>query len=330
MDTIMKCKFGSELYGTNTKDSDTDIKGVFLPTIEQIFLGRIPKTIQENTKTTNETKNTKEDIDIELFSLHYFIKLACEGQTVALDMLHCPNNMLIETSTIWGRIVENREKFYTKNLKAFVGYARTQAARYGIRGSRLNDAKRVVDFLDKIRQVEIAHCDRLNSFYYKLSDVWKDLPEGEHIFKHEDKTPKIYEVCGKKIQETVKIEYALNIVDRFYKQYGERAKQAANNEGIDWKAVSHAVRAAMQVKELLTENTITFPLKEAELVKEIKQGRLDYITKVAPVLEGLMEEVEILSKNSALPEKADRKFWDNFIFSVYLEIVSDFVKKVLK
>ena len=301
--TIVKMLFGSHLYGTNTTDSDMDYKGIFLPTKEQVFLGKIPKSYNNAKKKAEGEKNTADDIDIEIYSLHYFIKLACEGQTVALDMLHAPADMILEKSDIWDAIVVNREKFYTKNLKAFVGYARKQASRYGIRGGRINAAQSVVNHLKD---------------YYpdtKMSDAWDWLPIIEHCYMIEDNPQGIrqYQVCGKIIQETVRVGYVLDILEKFLNVYGERAKLAAENKGIDFKAVSHALRAAYQVKELLTENTITFPLKEASFLKEVKQGKLDYLTEVAPKLESLMDEVEILSENSTLPAKPDRKFWDQFI-----------------
>ncbi len=151
MNKIVVLKFGSHLYGTNTKDSDRDIKGIFMPTKEQIFLGKIPKTLPDEPKRKKAQgeKNTADDVDTEIYSLHYFIKLACEGQTVALDMLHAPRNMLLKTSEIWEDIVANREKFYTKNLKAFVGYARKQAAKYGIRSGRLSNLRKVISVLEK-------------------------------------------------------------------------------------------------------------------------------------------------------------------------------------
>ena len=85
---------------------------------------------------------------------------------------------------------------------------------------------------------------------------------------------------------------------------------AAENKNIDWNAVSHALRAAYQTREILTENNITYPLKTAPFLMKVKQGELDYLTEVAPVLGALMEEVEALSLRSTLPEEVDRKFWD--------------------
>ena len=306
MGTIVKLQFGSHLYGTNTPESDMDYKGVFLPTIDEVFLNRVPKSINMNTKKNDSEKNTKDDIDFEIYSLHYFIQLACEGQTVALDMLHAPDSMTLETSDIWKEIVKNRHRFYTKNLKAFIGYARKQAAKYGIKGSRLNAAKEMMDLLASTSEEK------------RISDIWDKLPIGEHIHIIEPNPHNIeqVQVCGRIIQATSRVKYALEIVKTFYDNYGARAKKAAKNENIDWKAVSHAIRAAYQLEEVLEDGTITFPLKEAKYVKQVKMGNLDYQTNVAVRLESLMDEVESLSLKSDLPEKVNRSFWDDFIINV--------------
>lgn len=306
MNTIVRMHFGSHLYGTASPNSDHDFKGVFMPSAEQVLLGRIPKSMSNNTKKDSSQKNSPDDVDTEMYSLHYFIHLACEGETVALDMLHAPNNMIQVGSHIWDLIVAERHRFYTKNLKAFVGYARRQASKYGIKGSRLNDAKRVLTFLEGLGDG------------YQLREVWDDLPEGEHIFRHSPDANgvRMYEVCGRKIGETTSSEYAGFIVRNFYSNYGARAKQAAANQGIDWKAVSHALRAAYQVKEILTEGKITFPLKEADYLRQVKQGQHHYLNEVAPRLEWLMDEVESLAAKSTLPESCDRKWWDRWLRGV--------------
>jgi hypothetical protein len=72
----------------------------------------------------------------------------------------------------------------------------------------------------------------------------------------------------------------------------------------------------MQVKEILSEGTITFPLKECDYLRKVKVGELDYLSDVAPKLEGLMDELEVLASNSTLPESVDREFWDDFIVEV--------------
>ncbi len=302
MRIIVKMKFGAHLYGTATPESDVDYKGIFLPSKEEILLGRVPKSYNYSTGK-DQSRNTKDDIDIELYSLHYFIKLACDGQTVAMDMLHAPDNMILQKSTIWDAIIKNRKKFYTKNLKSFIDYARRQASKYGIKGSRINATLQVLELLKN------------ENPSLKMRAVWDQLPRIEHCY---DVAPdpngmKQYQVCGKSFQESAKIEYVIPILEKFYNEYGRRAKLAAKNKNIDWKAVSHALRAAYQTKEILTQNTITFPLRSADFLKKVKQGQLDYLSEVGPTLETLMEEVERLALASNLPKTVDRKFWDQFI-----------------
>jgi hypothetical protein len=149
----------------------------------------------------------------------------------------------------------------------------------------------------------------------KMRAVWNQLPRVEHCH---DVAPdpngmRQYQVCGKSFQESATIGYAIPILEKFYNDYGHRAKLAAENKNIDWKAVSHALRAAYQTKEILTENTINFPLRTADFLIKVKQGKLDYLTEVGPALETLMEEVESLALISKLPETVDQKFWDQFI-----------------
>ncbi len=150
MQVIVKMVFGSHLYGTSTSESDMDYKGVFLPCKKDILLGRIPQSCHLSTGD-DFSRNTSHDIDIEFYSLHYFIKLACQGQTVAMDMLHAPEVMILENSLIWQTIVKNRERFYSKNLKAFIRYARSQASKYGVKGSRMNA---VNQFLALLKQFD--------------------------------------------------------------------------------------------------------------------------------------------------------------------------------
>ena len=152
----------------------------------------------------------------------------------------------------------------------------------------------------------------------RLSDIWDKLPDLEHTHKYFDEKIqlRIYEVCGKKFQETTPILNVIDCLNRYYDNYGQRARDAKENKNLDWKAVSHAIRAAYQLKEILEDNTITFPLKEADYVKQVKTGELDYQTDVAVRLESLMDEVESLSLKSDLPEKVNRSFWDDFIINV--------------
>ncbi len=149
-----------------------------------------------------------------------------------------------------------------------------------------------------------------------MREIWDKLPRMEHCY---DVAPnpngiRQFQVCGKFFQESATIGYVIPILNNFYNEYGRRTKLASENKNVDWKAVSHALRAAYQTKEILSKNTINFPLKNGSFLMKVKQGKLDYLTEVGPVLESLMEEVEKLAMESQLPEKVDKTFWDKFIY----------------
>ena len=139
------CKFGSHLYGINTEDSDLDLKGIFLPSERQCLLGKISKSINYSS-CSKDAKNVRNDIDIQLWSLQYFLQLVQKGETNAIDLLYSatyPEMVLYETSSIKS-IFHNHDKLYNvKDCNAYFGYALGQAKKYGIKGSRLHKIKEV-------------------------------------------------------------------------------------------------------------------------------------------------------------------------------------------
>jgi len=309
MESIVRMTFGSYLYGTNTPSSDVDYKGVFMPEVNDILLQRVPHSIAENTKKDDTKKSTKDDVDSEMYSLNHFVHLACQGETVALDMLHAPVSAWMTHSDIWANLVAQRERFYTKNLKAFVGYARKQAAKYGVKGSRLAEAKRALAFL---KTTPLA----------TIEEVWSLLPEGEYCRRvYNDEGPLYYEVCGKKMSRGARCGTYLPMMELFVARYGERAKQAETNEGIDWKAVSHAFRAAYQVKHILVDGGYTYPLPETEWIVNVKSGQMNFVKEVAPRLDELIDELEGLTARSTLPETVDRDYWGNWLSETLLTSV---------
>lgn len=313
MKIMFKCIYGSHLYGTNIVTSDKDYKGIFMPEIKNLILQNVAKSFNSTTSKNNIEKNTKDDVDCEIYSLHYFIKLALDGQTVALDMIHCPKEKTIITSEIWEFIKKNRAKFYTKNLKSYLGYCRTQASKYGIKGSRLRDCKIVLDFFNDNSKKGLF-----------VKDVWDLLPVGENISKYnydnctqDDK--RVYDVCSRKIMATCPIDKAIDTVYKFHKAYGERAKIAELSQGIDWKAIMHAFRAGFQLKEILKIGDLKYPLKDFEFLKKIRMGSFHYKNDgIGTMLDNLIEEIKELSDKSNLPEKSDKTFWEKWIISLYV------------
>ena len=319
----MKCLFGSHLYGLQTENSDKDYKGIYLPERDNLLLGNYAKHISESTGD-DKSKNTKDDVDCEIFSLPYFIELACKGETVALDMLHanknlapCVNDWYGKLDNIWDDLKANRKMFYTKDMKSYIGYARKQANKYGIKGSRMEAVEKVINF------VSFSYNDEQRNTL-KIRDVIRKLPESEFVkvykmldTKQGDLT--FYEVCGRKYQDTMTIEQLRVHCQGIYDEYGDRAKLAKMDSGVDWKAVSHALRASYQMLHILEDGDFEYPLPESEFLLACKTGQLNFVNEVQPELDNLITKVEKLSKESDLPKKVDRNYWDNWLLEVYRE-----------
>ncbi|QCQ57076.1 thioredoxin [Escherichia phage vB_EcoM_Nami] len=329
MKTVMKSYFGSHLYGTSTPESDVDFKEIFVPPARDILIGNVKEHMSKNTNNTS-SKNTKDDIDHELYSLKYFFKLAADGETVALDMLHTPPELVVKSDLpdVWKFIQDNRSRFYTTNMKAYLGYVRKQASKYGVKGSRLAALRNVLKVVNQIpdQWVDYREDGTQGQRRTKIVDIKHRLPENEFcewVFHNHEKTgpQTFYTVLGRKYQTTlslIELKQSLNKLDA---EYGERARKAEANEGIDWKALSHAYRAGYQLMEIYQTGDLAFPLREASIIKLIKAGELPF-KEVQELLEDTVDLVEVLAIQAAkngMPDKVDMKFWDKFVEEVYLE-----------
>jgi len=324
MITVVKMQFGSHLYGTSTPASDFDFKAVHVPDGRSILLGRVKEVVNNHRSKAHGEKTQAGEVEDESFALHRYLELLSEGQTVALDMLFAPPSAWIgDASGIWTIIRANRTRLLTKKSAAFVGYCRTQANKYGIKGSRVAAARAARD-LFKTKLEELGTTAKINEiqedvaalchFQEHTSIVWlpshKDGPDVAHL-----------ECCNKKMPFTNTIKHGYELYERVFNEYGQRALAAETGVGIDWKALSHAVRVGNEALELFRTGNITFPLPTAARILDIKLGRLPY-DEVAAEIEGLLAAVEEAGMSSSLPERADKDFIDDLVCRVYTESVN--------
>lgn len=320
MKEIVRIKFGSHLYGTNTEKSDLDLKCVFIPPFRDIILQKIQESFHIGPEKKSEgEKNSPGDVDLEGFALHKYLRLLSEGQTVSLDMLFAPDWAILNKSEEWDLIRKNRNAFLCSKSASFVGYCRTQANKYGIKGSRVFAARRMVEFLSEMAR----KYSRKEILFDIPEDVGKFLAEGiSHISKIDilqKSTQKFLphiECCNRKMPYFASISECLSVYERVLNEYGERAKLAELNKGIDWKALSHAIRVGREALELLNFENITFPRPEKERLLKIKLGEIPYY-EVAEEIELLLEEVERAESISSLNKEPDKELINNIVFAAY-------------
>ncbi len=325
MRMLAKFIHGSHLYQLNTPESDQDFKGVYMPSLKDMVLGKVKDTVDFSTNKSNE-KNSSDDTDYEVYSIQKFVQLLSKGEMVTFDMLFAPEsavtyydefgNMISSelAEDIGHPVYRLRNEFYDlfihKDMKAYFGYCRRQAAKYGVKGSRLDSLYLVRSAYDSYSRKDGDRLEKIKSL----------LPVNEFLKKEEDH----YEVLGKKHQWTTHLSEFIERVESEISKYGNRANLARNNEGIDWKAVSHAFRAGFQLESALINGRmqVVLPDKERELVLSIKKGELDWLSEVKPSLEALMDRVELVAENSTLPNKPDIDKIEEVLFN----LVADYHK----
>lgn len=311
-------KFGSHLYGTNTPASDTDYKGIFLPSHVQCFTQTCPKNIGGSTGK-NDSRNTKDDIDMSLWSLQYFLQLVSQGETNALDLLYSftfpEMEVYRDEDSPMNFIFRNHKRLFDiRSCNAYVGYAIGQAKKYGIKGSRLGVLKKVARFVGRIFELG----DNINKLSEVIDSILEECYDSSFCFEKEINGYRALVLCGKVHLESISIEEFNTRLQKEYKRYGDRAEQAEKNEGIDWKALSHAVRALTQMKQLIDTGVIRYPLVNAKELTEIKKGNTTFLE----VEKRIYDEIEVIDErlkdpNLVVRNKKDNKLIERIILDAY-------------
>lgn len=350
MKILCKIKHGSFLYGTNTPTSDVDFKGVYLPSFEDVVFGRVKHTIDLSTNKSS-TKNTSDDVDEQYYSLPHFIDMLCSGETIAIDMIHANKENTMVTSPEWEFLVSNRSDFYTKKMKSFLGYCRKQAAKYGIKGSRIDALNRVKSYLLKKMKNETTRLDDNMNIEIGLEGVASSISMLSHqsndgsYSKEEldilyDNSTKYVEVvngiekkgkfidkkflmiCGSMYEFTMRISDVIKSIDAKLNKYGERAHKAKDNVGVDWKALHHALRAGFQLQEIYETGDLKYPLKDAKYLTSVKNGEYSF-NEVQKELCKVIDSVAISSSKSNNPEEVNRTKFDAWVLSLYKDMVNE-------
>jgi hypothetical protein len=314
-------QYGSKLYGTDNPNSDTDYKGVFIPNQESVLLKRDMEHYNFNSNNDN-TRNGKDDIDLQLFSIYKFFNLLKKGETGAMDILFSmfrEDTQLINDKEFTSVIMENYKRFYNKNLHSFVGYCVGQSKLYNVRGERFNELHIFVEYFNRL--VKEQGSEKLEKLFSAVEEIFEQksfkyvkfisapTSRGSGVAKE----GKYIEVLGKRFLGTVTINYFAEKITNMEQQFGNRAKASA--KGVDFKALSHAVRVIDEVEELLDSNFITFPLKNRLYIRSIKEGN-EQLEDVMNYIDKKLNVVQEKLESSDLSEKSDEEFMDRLILSL--------------
>lgn len=316
---------GSHLYGTSTETSDIDLSGIFLPSKNRLLIGENTTYIKyESKKDIDNYFNT--DVEIKLFSLQFFLKdLVLKCDTNSLDLIY---SYLTKSNVLYNKIMYNtndRVEYYIMdeilhNVNrlfeipdvmnfSYINFAITQAERYGVKGNRLRLAKQVLEYLDSL-DINLEG-ERLLQHVKPISAY---VGKNEFLIITPKPYPGYLELLNKKHMLTITLEEFYDRVKRKVKEYGERAQQAEIDDGKDWKALSHSLRAILQMEQLCKIGYIKFPLDDANTLRDIKLGKyskkeVDYL-----IHNGLSRLKKLDNKFKG---KRDENYVDRIILDAY-------------
>jgi hypothetical protein len=319
---IVEVRSGAHLYGTATPASDFDAKSVFLPSARDILLQQVQATIVESRERAPGERNEPGDVDVEAHSLHRFLTLLATGQPLAVEVLFTPDSfMLSPPDKLWREVQAIGPSLVTRRAGVFARYCRRQAEHYGAKGERAAAARMALGALAAAETAHGKHA-RLEEIAAALGAL---ATASQHIALvdvevRENRTVRHLEVCGRKAPFTATIRAAREMTERLVAGYGERALEAERHRGVDWKALSHAVRVGREAVELFTTGRLHFPLASAPRLLDIKLGRVPYI-EVASEIETLLGEVEQSAAASTLPDEPDLMAAEALVIRAYRDQV---------
>lgn len=251
---IFETVSGSQMYGTSTPTSDTDYRGVCIP----------PNNVLLDPFHGFEQKDSGfEEDDRTIYALSKFIKLCADGNPNIIELLFAPESCWTFHTYEWWKLLESKKYFVSKKVKfTFSGYAISQ----------LNAIKTHRQwFIDPPKKKP----ERKD---FGLTDA--PIISGEGLMN----LAKIgLEYMKEEVQDEIRRELTYRAEKQKWDNYiswkinrNPKRMELEDKYGYDTKHAMHLFRLFFEGQELLMTGNITFPLKHAEELLAIRNGKYSY------------------------------------------------------
>lgn len=265
--------FGSRLYGTQEEGaSDLDLYGLWMPLPAALVTGCADGDIRAGT-AGNLVRHGSGDVDIALFSLRrWLLELLPRGEVVGTDLLFAagrPGCVLFRDPLLDAIFGDPLRYLGLRDGRACRAYCIRQARQYGIRGSRLGCLK------DVLRALE-ALCPEGLRAKARLADILEGLlarcGDGRLCLRAPEGEGAALVLCGRHYQASLPVALLAERVQAVLAATRCAGIDADRGLGVDWKALSHALRAQREDEEILATGRLRFPLACAGELKAVRAG----------------------------------------------------------
>lgn len=311
---ILKINAGSYLYGTNTPLSDRDYLGVYLNTKEELLGLQTSEELTQNVESKSENgRNTKDAVDCKFYELRKFCSLALKCNPTILEILFVNRENILEITPEGEELLKLKKEFLSRHLcNSFMGYAIAQERKAFIKSDNIKQIESLYSLLTIYSKV--IQSMTMNELIKKDHSLGMEIERRIIRYKNEQNDDMFS--CGD-------LKFSMNVlVKKLIDSLKLRLDKASWRKdgilqyGLDYKFLSHNVRLMMEGMELLKTKDLILPLQYRELIKTIKEGKMDN-NEIIKMMQQLKENFRELEKNNDLPDKGNFKKINQFVVDTY-------------
>lgn len=242
---------GSHLYGTNTEQSDIDLRGVCVPP-KNVVIGFAREF----------TQHQVENEDTIVYGLSKFMNLAVECNPNIIELLFSPPECIINKNPLWDELLEHKYEFLSaKAYHTFSGYAFSQLQKISSHRRWLVNPP-----THKPTREEYGLSETSNGV--------KELSKGIGIDLYAV-DPELLKLLDK--EKNYKSALTLwNQYEEWKSNRNEVRLELEKKYGLDTKHASHLVRLLRMGKEILIKGDLQVRRSDAKELLEIRNGKFTY------------------------------------------------------
>ena len=304
---------GSYAYGTNTENSDLDIRGIATHNAEDILTRKgFEQVVNEATDTT-------------VYSLEKIVNLLSNCNPNTIEILGLEPWQYLYTGYIGQELIKNKDMFLSKRAAhSFGGYATAQLRRLS------NKAVRTVEQEQREKHILAS----IENARYSYPDKYFNYPEDSiklYIDKaiQEDYDTEIFMDVNLKhypLRDYKSMWSEMQNIVKDYSKIGRRNSKAIEHDKLS-KHMMHLIRLYLMCFDILEDGKIiTYRKKEHDFLMDIRNGKyLDDDKQPTEEFYDIVDEMEnklnYLKDHSPLPDNPDYKRINDFLYDANLNVL---------